>query len=511
MLIRKILEKCQELGGCSLALPMIGAGQHGFPETVALQIIKNEVNQLSSSHRDQLVLKTIRVIVFQSKFELRRKSVPLPARPCIIEPSTLEQHDENDGISSNEISFGQVRVHLCGIDLKQYQADAHMNLSSTHVKVSTICFQSADFPDTIAEEPMKPPPGTVLMTKATKHANVKYYMHCVPVSFDVTGLERAIKACLIAAQFCPLNSILISATGITSLGVGKKECANAILNASKMFSSSNFMMDISVVETNIEIMPIFEKAFEEKLKEQNPCMEFHASDQTTKSENETIKHQCSVDSVLSFGVKEEVIFRVVGFCDAVNMSIQKIVEHFNRSKVRKCVKDDKLVSGFWKHNSEIKKLSKEYQVVITLSAEEISFEGIAEQVFECKDVLTQYLNKHDEKQREMELKQQQLERYREISKSAQWSYSDVNVTVLFDEILNGMIEMQFRAGNEDITIPGMGNTYEIDFGKMIIWDIHTDHTALLARKDVENTSGKFDRYYYTITKCLPCRIAQPYT
>lgn len=499
MLVRKILEKCQELGGCSLALPMIGAGQHGFPEKAVLQIIKNEVNQLSSSQRDQLVLKTIRVIVFQSKFELRRKSVPLPVRPCIREPSTLEQHDENDEISSKEIAFGPVRVHLCGIDVKQYQADAFMNLSSTHVKVSARYFQTTDFPDSVEEEPMKPPPGTVLVTKAGKHANVNYYMHCIPVSFDVPGLERAIKACLIAAQFCPLNSILISAVGITSLGVAKKECVNALLNASKMFSSSNFKMDISVVETDIEIMPIFEKAFEEMLNEHNSCVEFRTSDQTAKPENVTIKYQHSMNSALSFGVKEEVIFRVVGFFDAVNMSIQKIDEHFNRCKVRKCVKDEKLVSAFWKHNSEIKKLSEAYQVFITLSCEEISFEGIAEQVFECKDVLTEFLNKHDEEKREMELKQQELEGYREISKSVQWSYSDVNVTVLFDEILNGMVESQFREGNGNITIPGIENTYEIDFEKMLIWDNHTGQTALLSRKDVENTSGKFD-YYSTIIK-----------
>ena len=478
MLIRKILEKCQELGGSSLALPMIGAGQHGFPETVVLQIIKNEVNQLSSSHRDQLVLKTIHIVVFQSKFELRRKSVPLPERPCIREPSTLERNSENDETSCNEIAFGQVRVHLCGIDVKQYQADAFMNLSSTHVKVSTN-----------EEELMKPPPGTVLMIKAGKRANVKYYMHCVPVSFDVSGLERAIKACLITAQFLPLNSILISGVGITSLGVAKKECASAILKASKMFSSSNFMMDISVVETDTEIMPIFKKAFKEKLKEQNSCIEMRESDHATNSEDATIKHHKSLDTVLNFGVKEIIIFRLIGFYDAVNMSIQKIDEYFNRCKVRKCVKDEKMVSGFWKHNSEIKRLSKEYQVVITLSAKEISFEGIAEQVFECKDALTQYLNKHDEKQREMELKQQELQRYREISKSVQWSYSDVNVTVLFDEILNGMVECQFRARNGNITIPGTGNTYEIDFEKMVIWDNHTDHTALLERKDVENTSG----------------------
>ena len=477
MLVRKIFEKCQELSGTSLALPMIGAGQHGFPETLVLQIIKSEVNQLSSSQRDQLILKTIRVIVFQSRPDLRRKSVPLPAKPRIRAPSTVEQNNENV-----EIAFGPVRVHLCGIDVKHYQGDAVMNLSSTHVKVSTTSFGSED---SFEDEPMKPPPGTVLMTKACQGSNVKYYMHCVPVSSDVPGLERAIKACLLAAQFFPLNSILTSAMGITSLGVAKKESANALLNASKMFSKSNFMMDISVVEPGTEIMQIFKKAFEEKLKEQQSSMDFLESDQTTISEDAAL----NAENVLHFGMKEEVLFRVVGFHDAVKLSIQKIDEYFNRCKVRKFVRDENVVNRFWKHNSEIKRLSKAYQVFITLSAEEISFEGVAEQVFECKDAVTEFLRKQDMKQRELELKKQELERYREISKSVQWSYSDVNVTVLFDEVLNGMIESEFRAKNGNITIPGMGNSYEIDFKNMVICENHTGHTALLARKEVENSSG----------------------
>ena len=480
MLVRKILEKCQELSGTSLALPMIGAGQHGFPEKVVLQIIKSEVNQLSSSQRDQLILKTIRVIVFQPRSDLRKNLVPLAAKPRIRAPSTLEQNYENV-----EIAFGPVRVHLCGIDVEHCQGDAFMNLSSTHVKLSTTSFGSGDFPDSIEDEPMKPPPGTVLMTKACQGSNVKYYMYCVPVTSDVPGLERAIKACLFAAQFFPLNSILISATGMTSLGVTKKESVSALLNASKMFSKSNFMMDISVVETGTEIMQIFKKAFEEKLKEQQSSMDFLESDQTTNSEDAAL----NVENVLNFGVKEEVIFRVVGFHDAVKISIQKIDEYFNRCKVRKCVRDEIVVGKFWKHNSEIKRLLKAYHVLITLSAEEVSFEGLVGQVFECKDAVTEFLSEQDKKQREMELKEQELERYRAISKSVQWSYSDVNVTVLFDEVLNGMIESEFRAENGNITIPGIGNSYEIDFKNMVICENPTGHTALLARKEVENSTG----------------------
>ena len=491
MLVRKILEKCHELGGSSLALPMIGAGKHGFPEKAVLQAIKDEVNQLSSSQRDHLVLKTIRVIVFQSKSE-RIKSVPLPTMPCTGTHPTTEQKKENAGNSSNEIAFGPVRIHLCGIDTKQCEADALINVLSKYVLTPrTTGNREIPLADSMAEKPMKPPLGSVLVKKADNPANVQYDMHCVPVALNNSGVERAIKACLIAAQFFPLNSILISAVGITSLGVAKEECVNALLNASKMFSSANFTIDINVVEIDTHTMQIFKKAFEKIHKEQKSSGDIRESGQGANLEDARTQQERHMGKILNFGGKEEVIFRVVGFNETVNTSIQKIDEFFNRFKERKCVKDEKVVNGFWNHDSEIKRLLKKYQVFITVSADEVSFEGMAKQVFECKDELTEYLNKQDEKHRELELKQKDLERYREISKSVQWSYSDVNATVLFDEILNGMVESQFKLENGNTIIPEIGDTHEIDLDDMVIWEKDTGYTALLARKEMENTTGKF--------------------
>ncbi|CAB4028295.1 Hypothetical predicted protein, partial [Paramuricea clavata] len=466
-LVRKILEKCHELGAYSLAIPMIGAGQHGYSEKVVLQIIREVVNQFSNSKGSQITLKDIRVIVFQSKPD-RRQSVPLPIRPGISTPSLSHPSERNTEASSTEIAFALVRIYLCGGNLTQYEADAFMNLSSTNVKVSTTTS-------------LKPPPGTVLVIKAHGGVNVKYYVHCVPVSFDISGLERAIKASLEAAKFFALNNIVISATGITSLNPAANECANAILNASKIFSKANFMMDIKVVVFDVNMMRIFKNAFEENAKEQKTSATIHDIDQAASLEDAEIMQQLPLKKVFNIGVKEQVIFRVVGVRDNVNKSIEKIEGYSNRFKVTKYVTDEKMVYRLWKHISEMETLSKGYDVFITLSAEKVSIEGMADQVFECKDALIDFLNKHDEKEREMR-------RLREMSESVQWLYTDVNGTVLFDEILNGMVESKFRDGNNKITFPGTGNTYEVDSDKMVIQETHTGRTASLARKQIGKMS-----------------------
>ncbi|CAB4035780.1 Hypothetical predicted protein [Paramuricea clavata] len=484
-LVGKILEKCHELGASSLAMPMIGTGQHGFPVEAVLQVIRNEINQLSSNKGAQLTLKDICIIVFQSKAE-KRKTVPLQTKPEILVPPISAS-------SSTEIPFGPVRICLCGGNGSQYEADAMMNLSSTNVRVATTAFQSTsiqqgddgiDLCDSTREESMKQPPGTVLVTKANSGANVKYYVHSVPVSFDIFGLERVIKACLDAAKFFACHSAIILATEITSFSIAANECANAILNAIQIFSNTNFAMHIRVVTLDMDMMQIFLKAFEEKVEMQRTSVEFHESGQIGLMDG-VVNDERSGNKILNIGRNDEVIFRVVGFRDNVTISIEKIEAYITRCKVRKCVKDAKTVNGFWKYNSVIKELSRGYEVFITLSAEEVSIEGMTQQVFECKDALIDFLNKHDEKERE-------LRRLREISESVQWSYSDVNGTVLFDEILNGMVESEARVGNKNIKVPSMENTHEVVLDKMIIQERRTGRTELLARKHMENALGNFD-------------------
>jgi hypothetical protein len=336
-------------------------------------------------------------------------------------------------------------------------------------------------------KPMKPPPRTVLITEAMPNANTMYNMHCVPVSFGMSGLENATGACLNAAQFFPLNSVIIPASEMMSLSVSSNECAEAIVNAAKTFSTENFAIDIAVVFDS-DTTQSFQKVFEEKVMEQKTNAR---SEQVASPHEVTTKHQSGMNKTLNIGAKEEVVFRVVGFHDNVNVSIEKVEAYFNRSKIRKSVKDAKIVKGFWKHVSQIKKLSNRYNVVITLTADEVRIEGIGQQVFECKDALMDFLMKNEENENE-------LKRLREISKSVQWSYIDVNCTVFFDDRLNGEVESELKIGKKSFTLEGIDSTYmyDLDFDRMVIQECTTGRTALLARK--HTSTGKCSPDVFTI-------------
>ncbi|XP_028416340.1 protein mono-ADP-ribosyltransferase PARP14-like [Dendronephthya gigantea] len=133
-LVRKILEKCEEIGASSLAIPLIGAGQLGFPEESVLKVIKSQAQELSDRRRDQLKLQSICVIVFQP--------VPLPTKPQI----------------SNVITFREVGITLLGGTVEHYQADSLINFSPTDIRVSTKSSRCSNTRQ--SEDTMKQPPGT---------------------------------------------------------------------------------------------------------------------------------------------------------------------------------------------------------------------------------------------------------------------------------------------------------------------------------------------------------------
>jgi hypothetical protein len=281
------------------------------------------------------------------------------------------------------------------------------------------------------------------------------------------------KACLDAADFLQCDTVVIPATSLpVTFNISASEFAGAILNAFHTFSNASTAMDVRLVELDNEMMQIFTEALEMREEVKTTNAAFHES------------RDLPANEILSFGAKEEVTLRVVGFRNSVNMSLNRIEAYFNRCKVSKSIQNRKMVHRLWKHKSELKRLVKGYEVSITLSPEEARIEGSAEQVFECKDVLADFLSNLDEKEEE-------LEKLRKISEGVQWSYSDANCNVLFDEILNGMVENEFGEGKKKFTIPNEELTYDVDFDEMIIQERHTGHSAALVRKRLGNTLASF--------------------
>ena len=244
------------------------------------------------------------------------------------------------------------------------------------------------------------------------------------------------------------------------------------------------MMNIDVIVCDKDIMQIFIKALEEKEKNCG-ALESQRGDHISSPKEHTTIEEDAFDKILTIGSKEKVTLRLVGFSDNVKMCTEKIEAYVNQFKTRKLITEEKIVEGFWKHNSKVKKRLKDYEVFITLTNKEVCIEGMAEQVFECKDMLIELLNNCDKEERESK-------KLREIMKSVQWSYSDVNGTILFDEVLKEKVESEIAAGNKQIVIQCGKNAYEVDVDKMTILEFSTGLTACLRREHTENIAGNLE-------------------
>ncbi|XP_028405449.1 uncharacterized protein LOC114528070 [Dendronephthya gigantea] len=64
-LIKKVLKKCNELGALSVAMPIIGTGKYGYSKPLVVEIIRQEVVEMSTEEGSQFSLCDIRVIALE--------------------------------------------------------------------------------------------------------------------------------------------------------------------------------------------------------------------------------------------------------------------------------------------------------------------------------------------------------------------------------------------------------------------------------------------------------------
>ena len=175
-------------------MPMVGAGEHRFPVQVVSQVIRSEVDKYSRSSGDKLPLKEVRIIVSQPEPESKKTA-----------SSTPDQKELNGVSCPGPKTLGSVRIYLCTGNATQYQAKALIHILSEKSKLLTTTSKSIDSIDirqldedidlnnSTTKEGMRSPPGAVVVAKASDGANVDYRIHSIPASFDVLGLERAMK------------------------------------------------------------------------------------------------------------------------------------------------------------------------------------------------------------------------------------------------------------------------------------------------------------------------------
>ena len=93
-------------------MPTIGAGKHRYPENIVLNIIKEEVERISSIHDTQICLKNVSVIVYKEGKPSDKTSISSDVFPVAPQIGTLAQStgEHRDHIGKAD----KIQLHFVG-------------------------------------------------------------------------------------------------------------------------------------------------------------------------------------------------------------------------------------------------------------------------------------------------------------------------------------------------------------------------------------------------------------
>ena len=99
-----------------MAIPTIGAGNHGYPEQLVIKILQGEIERISSENAGQISLTKVSVIVFEGKMPNFRTPKPVLPKISTSQPLFLETSKQN-GDNNGKTSIGivdEIQVHFVG-------------------------------------------------------------------------------------------------------------------------------------------------------------------------------------------------------------------------------------------------------------------------------------------------------------------------------------------------------------------------------------------------------------
>ena len=418
----KIFEKCIELGVSSIAMPTIGAGQHGYQEDIVQNIIQEEVKRISQKHDGHISLKNISVIVFEEKRKEKRKSLLvsnshqqlrldmlLDKRWPSISPKTSPDTISIMPGGSTGQKFGSVNIVLKQGDITQQKADAILNVLPKSLKLSDgggVCESILKTGgqivqgelDTLHKEGTL---GPIFLTSAGNIPNVKKIIHFVPTTTDAAGLQDSIEQCFCFAHQNALSHLLISAIGTANFNITPKNSANLILNPAKKFSGDKNFLTLEIVIFLKKLLPDFQKEIEDQIEEllrpsglQNSALrnlDSKAGDSLDGISNDLPNEDTVNDpgkssstdqsGFISIGTVEEIQIHFIGFTQNIEDAISDIKAFVSGNKVRTSIED--IGDILQQYKSKVEKLSIVYRVLIQSSTSgRFALEGMKDDVAE---------------------------------------------------------------------------------------------------------------------------------
>ena len=377
-------------------MPTIGAGKHGYQEDIVLNIIEEEVKQISNKNADSISLKSISVVIFKEKQPTYRRSIAIsnpsrlfqqtsPARLSTKYPLSNSSKASPGTISAMPVDsiggmFGSVNIVLNEGDITKQKADAIINALPNSLKLSDgggVCGSILKTGGQIVQDELdtfrtKGTLGPIFVTSAGSIANVKKIIHFVPATTDAAGLQNSVEKCISVAQQNSLGHLLIPAIGTANFNIMPDNSANLILNAARKFSKAENVLTLEIVIFLKKIFPHFQKAVGNQGKELRkdsppPHGSSKADDSYVSGKSVSVAKLKSENQsgVTSIGTVEKVKISFIGFKENIEDAISDTNALVNSNKVEKSVED--VGNIIQQHKSEIEKLSEIYRVLIKYS------------------------------------------------------------------------------------------------------------------------------------------------
>ena len=244
-LFRKCFDKASELGACSIALPLVGTGNLGFPYESAVPIMIQAAADYSQANPES-PLEEFRFIVFggdqkgitafQETFAEFKKGHTPVLKPRKREARKNKPIPVGSDFKSKAVRIENIELKVVKGDITKENSDAICNvvtqdldMSSGNLSevISTACGSSVE-----EELKLKAPqrPGSVVTTTAGR-LSAKQIVHMVVGSGTKQHLQTCVEKAVKEVDSLGLVSVSIPAVGSGGLGRTAEDSAKVVFGA----------------------------------------------------------------------------------------------------------------------------------------------------------------------------------------------------------------------------------------------------------------------------------------
>ena len=513
----------------SVAIPSIGTGNLNFPKDVVAKITVDEaVSFLSSKKRGSL--EFIHLVIFMDSVYKAFQAVlsgyryhnmlPIDVEDddCDTSPLTFMSRTHNrvgrgqlvgsrsttlpsktaGAAGGQTFNIDSLKVTIISGDITESACDVVVNPTNSKMKLTgagvagailtkggqeqqNLCDAVIGAIKTLSEE-------TVISTKATGDLKCKYIFHINHEGRDMKKLTKVIQMCLNEAESKSLMSIAFPAIGAGTNCCLPQESAASMLQAIRMFASSNpsKLHQIQIVVCESQVHQAFLYAFQHP-EEPQPSMfrqAFSYLSQLVGGASKSSSDPKVVKVSEDIRVFEELEVRIYGETEmAVNKAHHKVGCWIDETLSDRKI-DNKFIQNLPETDEEhLRKICKDLHVEMCIDrgSSYINLKGNKTSVDQVHTALTDALHQYEKKMYKEEHAKQLYEiiRWKRKEKSSLDGED-------YDSLLNYEIEMAHRAG--DITCTFGTNSdvdyFMIDFTKQKEIDLHTKMVCDVVRIDI---------------------------